>query len=188
MKYKKGSYWTDGGATVLPLDTDMIVRKMLESLCIFDGKTLVWEIFRQEGIPLPAPADLPGVVPEKYAHLLSSDPATWQLGPSGRPSCPVQPTFYVTWLERKTLKDYTFLASSWGGQVAVRDLARQIAVREAQAGGKIYAVIRLQSGERKSAKYDLIKEPRFPVVDWLDASLRPLPKEPPATLDDDIAF
>jgi hypothetical protein len=189
LRCKKGVWLADGGARVVPLGTRMAVQRMEESLCIFDDQTVVWELFRQEGVPFPAVIDLPGLVPAEIAHLVSRDKSTWRPGPSGQPSDPVQLTFYVGLLERGILRDYTFITNTWGGMLCVRELARQIAVHEAQTGGApAYAVVELQTAERKSPRFDVIKGPALPIVGWIGPDMRPLPMEPPAALDDDIAF
>jgi hypothetical protein len=195
LKYRK-SKWIAGGRE-LAAGTRVLVRSVLESQCIFAGQEIIYEIFREEGLPfperdevaaLPFPRDeVDAEYEEQWPELVTLDQSQWPLGPSGQPSDPVQHTFYLWLFAQADRSEYTFISSTWGGLHAVRRLSSQIAYEEELRGGgpPFFALVELATITRKSRRYDEVLEPDFPVKEWVGYNMRPLPK---LDLDDSIAF
>jgi hypothetical protein len=191
LKFVKGDWVADRGARILPSGTEMVVRDVRESLCFFRQQQIVHEIFRVSGALFPARDELPAMFAgSEFADLVTLDKARWPLGPSGKPSDPVQHSFYLWLFDFDAMADFTFISSTIGGLRAVRQLCREIAYKQEMAdGAEVYAVIALTVGRRNSRAYGVVLEPDFPIQHWVGPDMRPLAGGNLAgDLDDNLAY
>ena len=108
---------------------------------------------RQNGKPLP-----------DRVELGSTDTATWETDPGGKPRDPWQSTRFVYLVNPDTAEAFTFSTSSWGGREAVINLGDSIA-RMRSAHPNALPVVSLEAAAMHT-KYGRKSKPVFKIVDW----------------------
>jgi hypothetical protein len=179
LKFRKGEFGTNRGATALPPGTELIARDVSEAWVRFDNGALVETIVRSPDRPFPSRSEL--------GHL---DRAKWPPGPDGKPADPWSHQFYMLFFNPETMEDLTFITSTSGGERAVRQLSRQIDYRREISGvPDLLARVELAVSRWSSKKYGVILSPDFPIQGWVDSDLRPAPDLKLADeIDDSVAF
>jgi hypothetical protein len=93
----------------------------------------------------------------------------WGIGLNGQPQEPWQRQQLVYLLREHDASENTFVTSSGGGHVAVRELKKRVRRMRQLRGAEVYPVITLGSAPWKT-KYGMRTRPHFEIVRWITFS------------------
>jgi hypothetical protein len=186
LKFRDGAYFHNRNEPILADELQLVVI----------GVIVVWERW-EDGEKVEQRITKPRQRHPKREELSHFDKSKWPEAKFGdEPSDPWHDTRYVHLLDPKTAEEYTFVTDTFGGRIAVGDLANQIAgVRCAHPGA--IPLVSLGSEMMQTRSGQSRPKPYFKALEWrpgkdggsapprADAAL-PIPE--PAALDDEIPF
>jgi hypothetical protein len=90
--------------------------------------------------------------------------------------------------DMETGEDFSFISGSFGGRMAVGNLASQILNKRQLCPGAL-PLVRLEAGEFKSRQYGMVPCPIFAITSWIDPQGRPITNNTTADdLNDEIPY
>lgn len=102
---------------------------------------------------------------------------TWEEGLDGKPRPPWQHEHIAYLLDPETAALYTFINSTYGAALAVRELRDRVKMMRALRGEKVVPVVELASKPMKT-KFGTKLRPFFKITDWRELSgqtMQPVP-------------
>jgi hypothetical protein len=129
---------------------------------------------RREGRPLP-----------ERGELDDQNPTKWEIGLNGLPKDCWQKTFHVYFTDRQTCQDFTYISTSVGGKLAVKELVDHTTkVRQDVPGAlPVIALAETMRKYKNRPNQPPTPSPLFPVKSWVDCSLRAIDE-----LDDGVQY
>jgi hypothetical protein len=131
-------------------------------------------VMRQPGRKLP-----------EREELGDLDESEWEIGPNGEPRDPWQLTRFVYLVDPVTAEFFTFSTSSWGGRIAVIDLADQVGRMRCAHPGAV-PVVELSVAPMVT-RFGRKSRPLFRVTEWKAGGTVVSDEAKPAQLEDRTA-
>jgi hypothetical protein len=164
--------WIKPDGTEIPAAKQFLVLSTAEGLQHWEDGQLVEEIIKRANKPLADVGKLNGEIPEN----------TWEDGING-PRPPWAHVYAAYLLDPADGSTLTFMNSTQGAMVAIRELRNRVKWMRALRGEKVWPVVTLgrRLVSRKYQKYG----PDFIIVDWRDLSPLP-PAASPRQLENNV--
>jgi hypothetical protein len=172
LRFDKSNYILGRAKEIVPTGSHLLFVDMTEGMVYTKGGQINRDktVWREGDDPLP---------PRGFFGEL--DPAEWEIDPfdeSGkRRRDPYQHQFLLYFRDLQTDKYLTFITSSGGGHIAVRELAGAISVFNKQRGiADGFPEVSLEIDKWDSGKCHNIPRPAFRPFRWRDAEGSTLPE------------
>jgi hypothetical protein len=179
LKFIDGKLTTADGIE-LPADTKVLAFGTDNILQRWSGQQA--DTIREK--PLPNPDELNAAIPR----------SEWELDLNGQPRPPWQLAYIVYLLDPRTAEKFTFINSTVGARMAVKQLQDRVASMRMLRGTNVIAEVELASRPMKT-KYGQKLRPHFHIISWRQVGGMEKPKltkmSEPSTgkaLDDSIPF
>jgi hypothetical protein len=143
-----------------------------QALQCWRDERLVEEIVKRPGQRLPDVDELNATIPEDE----------WEEGLDGKPRPPWVRQHVAYLLDPKDASVFTYLNSTAGAAIAVRELKDKVKMMRALRGANVVPVVELSAKAMKT-KFGTKQRPHFKIIDWRElGGPRVAPASPPSAI------